>query len=350
MKNIVLTFHREVNYGAIFQTVALQTVLKRYGETALLDFDMKKELGKPSLKKIIYMVAETKKSFVLQKFLKKHAFLTKKVSNIDDIQRICNTFDNLFVGSDQVWAKDIVGSYYNIYTLNFPLNKNVRKISYAASIGKDIVDGKDVQELVWSLKDYKSISVRENSAKKVFGEYGLKDVMVTLDPTLLLDSNSWDSFSSTNNKYSKYIFVYMLEINKDIIKSVKELRDKTNLKVICLNNKNHFGDNTICIPFCSPNMFLSLIKNADYVITNSFHGTCFSIIYNKKFGVHLHTTKSVRQRELLDKLDLNYAIINDDIEKIIDNDYKYTNVNRKLNDLRKKSLAFIEKSIGDSDE
>ena len=350
MKNVVLTFHKEVNYGAIFQTLALQTVLKRYGDAAVLNFEMKKKKKNVSLQSIVYKFAEVKKSHILQRFLKKNVNFTSKVNSISDIQNICKDCNNLFVGSDQVWAKDIVDDYFNIYTLNFDLKFNTNKISYAASMGKEDINQNDMDILTKSLNNYKSISVREESTKEILNKQGLKNVTVTLDPTLLLKSDQWDEFSVNDIKYSNYIFVYMLEIKKDIIDSVKTLRDKTNMKVICLNNKNHFGENTICLPFCSPKMFLALVKNANYVITNSFHGTCFSILYNKCFGVHLHTTKSVRQIELLEKLGLNCAVINNDISKIMNMDYDYYNVNKKLDKLRRESISFIQKSLGDSNE
>lgn len=350
MKNVVLTFHKEVNYGAIFQTLALQTILKKFGDAAVLDFDMKNKNNSLSLRSFVYKLAEKKKAQVLQSFLKKNVRFTPKVKNVSDIQRVCKDCNNIIVGSDQVWAKDIVKDYFDIYTLNFELNSNTNKISYAASIGKENIDSNAIDSLTKSLSNYKSISVREENAKKMLEKHGVRHVEVTLDPTLLLKAEEWDKYSIENNKYSNYIFVYMLEINESIINSVKELRDKTNMKIICLNNKNHFGENTVCLPFCSPGMFLSLVKNANYVITNSFHGTCFSIVYNKRFGVHLHTTKSVRQRELLDKLGLNCAIINNDISKIIDTNYNYEKVNDKLDELRNKSISFIEKSLGDSNE
>lgn len=344
MKNIVITFHRESNYGAILQTYALQQILSRYGETSILDY-RRESNSKFKINKIPYEIIKLTKNMKLQRFLKRNCRISKKVLTMQEVINECNKNNNIICGSDQVWAKDITKNSSSVYNLNFKTKDNVNKISYAASIGKEKIKEEDIKELIESLKDYHSISVRENSAKEILRENNINDVRVTLDPTLLLTATEWNHIIKEKRIIKEeYIFVYMLENNQNILEQVKKLQEITKLKVVCVNTKNHFGKGTLCNPIASPETFINYIKNAKYVITNSFHGTCFSIIFNKKFGVIMHSIKSTRQQEILSKLNLEKQIINNDIEKILD-DINYESVNDKLIKLRAESIDFIKNSI-----
>ena len=141
------------------------------------------------------------------------------------------------------------------------------------------------------MKNLDYIGVREKSAKKTLEELGAQDVKLNVDPTLLVKEEVWHKLAKNIDKKIKYILVYTLEINDELIKIVKNVSEKKNLQVICLDLKNRYGKRGMTRYTADPREFLGYVKNAEYVITNSFHGTVFSIIFEKRFLSIPHKTR-----------------------------------------------------------
>ena len=258
----------------------------------------------------------------------------------------------MITGSDQVWNYQITNGLSDVYTLNFG-NNNIKRISYAASIG--------VKEIPENLKEsYKSkiskidkISVREESAKSALSSLmGNRDINVVLDPTLLLRKEAWNDLIANNHKTmpeEKYIFAYVVEKNNEYYNIVNYLSKLTGLKVVHFDKIGIRYKNVLENRYTGgPDDFISLIKNAEYVIATSFHATVFSIIFNKKFWVVPHKTTGSRVTDLLKKLDISNRAVNslEEFEKLnFDEDIDYENVNKILEKEREKSINWLIDAI-----
>lgn len=323
----ILTFHHELNYGAVLQCYALSTYLRKNNEVEVINYDIEKKV---SIKEKILLY---RKQHNFNQFIQTYLPLSKYVDQ-SNIEQTLNSYQMVCVGSDQVWAYDIIGASKKVYFLDYPL-KNTIKVSYAASFGKDETLINNLAETKKYLDSFKSISIREKSASAILNENGINTVD-SIDPTLLLTKEEYINNLKLTKNNQKYILVYMLEIDDELVNFAKQISEKLNLKIICFNRRNRFGDVGESRYYASPKDFVSLVYNAEYIITNSFHGTCFSIIFEKPFVSFLHKTKGVRQRNLLVKANLTDHIY--DPEKSVDNYLKLTtNKNDEL-------IHYIEQS------
>ena len=308
MNCIIVTFHSEINYGAVLQAYALQTYLKKNNSVKLLDIRINK--NEKSIKSMIRNSFNIIKKGKFKRFIKRNLNLTKKVNTFDEAEAILKDFDYVIVGSDQVWAFDLIKGFEKIFYMDMQFDKT-KKISYAASFGKDdnIINNK---EIVYKyLSKFDKISTREESSRKILNEMGIQCEDV-IDPTLLLTSNEYIEKFNLSKKDKKYILVYMLVIDEKIVEIVNEINKELDMDIICFNNKNRFGERCKCVPNSSPEEFVDLFYNASFVVTNSFHGTCFSIIFGKKFISVAHKTKGIRQINLLKKAGLEERLYSED--------------------------------------
>lgn len=364
---IVTTFNKAHNYGAMLQEYALLNLLKSKNYNVnVLNYNDKeiakcykyygfgsgtlKQRIKIIIKYILFFDKNRKRYYNFEKFENKYISLTQKYDNVSELQDI--NIDIMITGSDQVWNYQITNGLSDVYTLNFG-NNNIKRISYAASIG--------VKEIPKNLKDsYKSkiskidkISVREESAKMALSSLlENKDINVVLDPTLLLRKETWNDLIANNHKTmpkEKYIFAYVVEKNNEYYNIVNYLSKLTGLKVIHFEQRNNKYSNVLESKYSSgPDEFVALVKNAEYVIATSFHGTVFSIIFNKKFWVVPHKTTGSRVTDLLKKLDISNRAVNslEEFEKLnFDEDIDYENVNKILEKEREKSINWLIDAI-----
>lgn len=349
MKRIlILTFHKKKNYGAALQAFALRKKIEQFADSIILDFDFKDKFNiKNEIIKIIMLKNNIKKKRNFNKFYKRFFKLTKKVRNKKQIEKECNNFDGIFCGSDQVWALDIVREYSDVFFLNFNTNRNFIKNSYAASIGRENITDGEKEKLKSLISNFKNISVREESAKEIIKNMGIENVETVIDPTFLLSKNEYEEIFKLTKKDEKYILVYMLEINEKIINVVKEVEKQLKMKIICFNNRNYFGENCECLPCSGPEEFVELFYNASFVVTNSFHGTCFSIIFEKPFISVPHTFKNTRQENLLGKANLLNRIYDDnkEVQSYIDDKINYEEAKENLAKYIENSIEFIKKSM-----
>lgn len=337
MKKIgVLTFHRAINYGAVLQTYALQKFLKRQNFNAsVLDYrclkiekDYKLNFFTFNIKKLISSLVLLSKKFKFNKFINKNIVLTKPVYNKEDLENISKELDYVCVGSDQVWNgrwTDNDKRYYLDFTDSY------KKISYAASLGKNAMSLKEKTEYTELLNDFKKLSVREQSSAELLSGFLNKNISTHLDPVFLLEKNEWNKVAKTIRD-SNYVLVYMLVPSDNLIKKAIDLAKRKNLNVIILNDNIRKRYNIEYRRFVSIEKFLGYFKNASYVITNSFHGTAFSVVYEKNFFVELQTYKNapnMRMIDLLKVFDLNERIFDENSDLSIYNNINYHIVNRK---------------------
>lgn len=356
MKKIgILTFHRAINYGASLQTFALMTVIKGIGnfEVCQLDteqpyitdgsklFNIRKQnLIRSLIGSIIRFPAKAIRNYKFNKFWEKRLNFSKPVFG----DFISEQIDYIIVGSDQVWNFDIIGDDLRFFLDINTKEASFKKISYAASIGKSKLNRKEEEILQNHLADFNSISVREKSAQKLLHELNI-DSEVVLDPTLLLNKNEWLSLFNNSNKIkNRYILVYTLEKNELVDQVVHYYKKELNISQVVYISSSinlHKISNTF-----SPEDFIELFNGAEFIITNSFHGTAFSVNFSKNFVTIPHKTRNSRMIDFLKMVNLNEQIIYKltDLE-VAAKDINYTDINVILETERLKSIDYLRKAL-----
>lgn len=369
-KGIITTFYKAHNYGAMLQAFALKKFLESNNynieflnykddniEEVYKVFSLKNKSLKNKIKEILKFLFFSRKikkrysnfSNFQSKYLKETKLIIDKNTKLDEVSL---NADFIITGSDQVWNKNITKGLSDIYTLNFG-EKDIRRISYAASIGNKKIDNELEYKNKLSIID--KISVREETAKKILDKIlPEKKVTTVLDPTLLLDSNNWNKYlNNFDSPKEKYILAYVVEPDSEYIKVVNELSEKTGLKVIHFEKRNKYKNEFKSAFIEGPLGFVNLIKNAEYVVTTSFHATVFSIIFNKKFWVVPHRVTGSRVIDLLNKLKIsNRAVYSLDEfkESKFDDEIDFKAVSKALDIEREKSIDWLLKAIEDEKE
>lgn len=362
MKKIgILTFQESYNFGAVLQAYALQTKLKELNyKVEIINYHSKyKEKmysGKYDKNKSLLSNINTIISFPLQNgrkkkvndFKKRNLNITSSVfESYEQLKEYSKKFDYIICGSDQVWNYNNTG-YDERYLLDFVESED-KKVAYAASMGVSDIGPKEVDFYYNNLINFQKISVRERTASKLLKNIIKRDVPVVLDPCLLLESKDWEKLIVKNNKINyNYIFVYYVHYSKELISYAKKLSKETKLPVIISSRtirelKDGFKNRNLSVED-----FITTVKNAQYVITNSFHGTVFSIIFNKKFIVFTNNRNKAntnsRLLDLLNTLNLEDRIYKKNKNTIYKTWNKYI-VIKKLNKLRNESIKFIKDSL-----
>lgn len=359
MKIGILTYHRTHNYGGCLQALATRLFLEQLGhEVYYVDYwpDYHKRsyavFNKDSFNRCnikgklcyVFNVVRTfhnvrKRQKVFEAFLEEY---------INPFCKPCTEkYDIIIYGSDQIWRKQFALNDYNpIYfgMNNFQANKHV---AYAASMGilpQNMEDDKRVASL---LKNLDVISVREKELKDYIERLGFNNISLTIDPTLLLDAQAWDKLVPNLQYHGpKYILIYALWGEVFDMDSITALAKKENLIIKTLRGKAIKKESETEVSLADPIDFLSLIKNAEYVFSSSFHGLVFSIIYHKQVYASFKVNGG-RAQSLLDSLGIsdryleNYQELPSEISFI-----NYEKVEQKLNVLRRSSTDFL-KAIGD---
>ena len=265
-------------------------------------------------------------------------------------------YSDVIVGSDQLWLPVNVVSDY--YTLNW-VPDNINKISYATSFGISKIPDKYTDEYKKFLSRINYLSVREESGKKICDEYGISSKVVC-DPTILLTKEEWEQEAVQERIIpDKYVLCYFLGSNIEHRKFAEKLKEKTGYKIVSLNHADEyvkysdtFADIT---PYdIGPREWINLIKNAEYVCTDSFHGTVFSLLFNKTFFDFRRYSESNKMStnsridSLLDLagVDKNRILTgNEDVDTVIKYKINYNKVNKNIDKIRQESKKWLLSSI-----
>lgn len=309
MKKVaVITFHRAHNFGSVLQAYALKECVKRIEDERQEQVDyqiidlftedqeqlyavFKKNNCVKNIVKNILTIPHSKdlkeKHNKFNAFVEKNFNLTSRYKNYKELYNNPPKADYYISGSDQIWnvrALDFSPSYY----LDFV--KNGKRISYSASFGPLDIDWSqyNVDKVVDSLKKYECISVRENGSAENVQKLIGQDVEIHVDPTMLLKKEQWRKVqSNANYNFGKYILLYCLEPSKEQLKLADAISKKLHLPIVVLkyNNKNDMFNRYVKKYDSGPEDFLAYIDHAALVLSSSFHGTVFSMIYHKPFYV-----------------------------------------------------------------
>lgn len=307
MKIGTITFHGAHNYGSVLQAYALQTFIGRIGieeqkqiEYSIINFRSKKQkyiYQKPRIdsikstgKRLMYLCYNRKLNIQGEKFetfINDYLHLGEEFDDSVSLPDNARDYDVLLAGSDQIWnirADDF--SYAYLFE-----GCNGKKISYAASLGPLSIDWNKYDNKKYGnlLKQFEHVSVREEKSKAMAEAVAEGVIAEThVDPTLLLSVMDWRAIQSEYNyNDGRYILFYCLEPTKKHIQIANMLSKMTGLPVVSTKyrGKKDFFNPFIKLYDAGPRDFLSLIDHASLVLTSSFHGTVFSILYGKKFFV-----------------------------------------------------------------
>lgn len=383
---IISHYHNNDNYGGNLQAYALCEIILSLGYNVeqidytywdeisknINDFIKKRWTLKWLINIAIHFPSKFNKKYYFYKYHKraerfleeKHKkFLhfnqkiiphSEKIYSSANISETLSQYDAFVTGSDQVWNTNW---YTPVFFLDFVPSDKI-KISYAASISKDSLTDREKEVFKKSLKDFKAVSVREEQAVELIKDLSPVKPVVTLDPTLLLDEDDWDKVCAPRVVQDDYVFCYFLGNNPKERKISKKFAKEKGLKLVSLPltgakvySDLKFGD--VILPAASPEEFISLIKHASYVFTDSFHAVVFSQIYKRQYFVFNRDSKGSMNSRIInitdlfntqerfcngkDRETLNYVQSLKDID--------FTRPNKKFDELKEFSINFLKENL-----
>ncbi len=388
MKKVgIVSCYFKHNYGSMLQAYATQQVLNNMGiENETINIEQNVDFSKG--KKKYYLTQITNLPFIKTKLgmiklkldkkinkelgkniairdkkyeeFKSTFNLTESYKTYNELSNKCKDYSSVLVGSDQLWLPvNVVADYY---TLNW-VPEDVNKISLATSFGFSKVPEKYNDLYTKFLKRINHLSTREQSGVKIIKDITGLDAKLVADPTILLSKEEWEEVAIHERIIKeKYILCYFLGKNIEHRKFAEKLREKTGYKIVSLNHADEYVkySDKFCdiAPFdIGPAEWINLIKNSEYVCTDSFHGTVFSILYNKIFfDFRRYNNKSkVSTNSRLDSL-LNVAGISnerildgsEDVDNVLKFQIDYEKVNRNIESYRNESREWLLKALKDS--
>lgn len=357
MKAGIITFQSAYNYGAVFQAFALQEFLtENYAKTIIIDYHNEEIDKSYKTPRIMDFFCNTKNSIFkyMQAFLYKgkHRKIDEfrnnylhlsKYYNIDNITDAINEADVFITGSDQVWNHLIIKGD-STYFLNFALSK--KTCSYAASFGISEIPNAYIQFYRNNLKNIMMLSVREYAGAELVQKMVGRNVEVLPDPTLLIDSNRWKKLSIAPRRTGKYILVYKITKADKLLNFARKLAQDTGLPIIYVPNDLKSGVIGSLKTNVGPEEWLGYINCAEYVVTNSFHGTVFSILFGKKFFSEVSTKvnpSTSRLMSLLEMFNLEDRIIENYSYEILKKELDLEMINEKQFHQKEKANIFLRK-------
>lgn len=343
MKAGILTFHNADSYGAVLQAYALQQTLLQLGaDSEFVQIQMpqaaaqaQSATGAAAIFARRMQAESQKREALFQQFRQQHLRISQPYAPTDDIDR---DYDCFIAGSDQIWNFRIPGADARYF---LPFAKPEKRYSYAASFGADALPDKAKAWAANQLSAFQEISVREESGCQIVKELTGRDALVCLDPTMLPDRSHWETL--TQQEDSAYVLLFLLKYDDTLVSEAKAEAEKRGiaLRTVTAAFMPQMGMgawNTTGVTG-----WLSAIRNAQCVFTNSFHGMVFSMIYGRSFHVQRLTgelsSRNGRLEELLSFLQLTKAM-----DEVVQPDYEQ--VWKQLEPRRAASLDYLRRIIG----
>lgn len=317
----ILTFHKSINYGSVLQSWALSKVISKGFVVEIIDYEPQNyeflyanyrqwnswNNIKYNLKRMPLSSALNNQQQLFKKFRDKQLPLSRKKYNYNNGCDIKEEYKGIVVGSDQVWnirAKDCDPIFF------LPFNYSGNKVSYACSINDTDYTEKNLpSNLASEICDFDFISIREESGKNKLEQFIAKQkkVYTLLDPTLLCNSSEYDSLLNDRIVDGKYIFLYNVWTSEVGIQAAKFLSEKLNMPVYTIMTASNVKEINLLKKSgilvdtvrTSPSDFLNFFKYASYIVTESFHGTAFSLIFEKPFVCVSNRTNDERLNNIL---------------------------------------------------
>lgn len=369
-----ITCHDVYNYGASLQAYALQHFLSNKGnDVEIIDYLPKymdkayrfiwKNYAIPEMskyykyhnniliqlvyhlkgffKQAIIMITThgRKKSF--DKFTRNKLVCTSKhYKTLEELQNADIKADCFIAGSDQIWNPKFGNGFDGAYFLNFGKGK---KYSYAGSFGVSTLNDQEKLFMAPLLQNIDGVSVREKTAIRLSAELGVKDAIQVCDPVYLLSKDEWNDLASSKYNFNDYILVYNLSpFNKEIARCAQYLAKSTKKKIVAIEERTPVKYADIRIKNAGPQEFVELISKASYVVTNSFHATSFSLIYNVPFFTFNKNANCSRVADVLADVGASNRLNSDSFDKNIN----WEEVNSRLSGIIKNSIKYLSGIYG----
>lgn len=362
MKIGILTYHACFNYGACLQAYALQNAIKRQiPDCKIIDYQSKKliDINHPFCKypkhpkeiiknitRFPYYNQLQKRKKLFNNFINNDLILSKRCTTDEDVKQECENYDYIVCGSDQTWNLDPSIRYETpLYYLNFP--KKQKRITYATSFGSWVnrFSTREKELLPW-IKQFDSLSMREESGVNLLKSKGLNCEWV-VDPTLLLTKKDYDKIADERIINEDYILLFSWNGAKETVEITKQVSKKLGCKAFYIVPPPRAMFSGIERKLdVGPRQFLSLIKHAKFVITNSFHGTVFSTIYNKPFISAIQNEVDPRRASLMKQFGLENHLMSPislNLDTIFNTDFQI--VESKITKLKEHSLNYLYSSL-----
>lgn len=372
---LCLTFCKGVNYGMQLQALATQRMFENLGyETEIIDY---KRINYKGIRLTPYLFVSLlnqkiknlnkNKHNIPQEFvdirkLKAKDFVEKYFHNIvscrgfDSLRKIALSYDAIIVGSDQLWGPDAV--FGNFYTLRF-VPDSINKISYATSMGVLKYPYYARSSAKQFLNRINYISVREQQAGTYLSSLVKRQISVVLDPTYMLTEEEWlNIIPYQKNGFGDYILCYFLGDKVIHKKLSREFADKKQLKLVSIlstESEYSFDDKyaDYVVSSAGPDEFVNLIRNAKYVLTDSFHGIAFSVISRKQFYAFYRTnskdkdSRNSRIDNIISLWNLGNRLIKDDssLDAFSTPDIKYDELKMMIDQKKEESYDFITRAL-----
>ena len=365
MKNkiAIMTWYAYRNYGTALQSSALFHIVRKIGYE--VDFvsclpkdgavsKPKLNLVKRALNKLKKQYSSSERNNLFDVYLRERVSFTNICTSYPELHDLNNDYDAFICGSDQIWSPLC---YDRKYFLDFVENTD-KMVAYAPSIGSTKIDDPIIRErMAQHISRFKHLAVREQQGADLIKELTGQDAKVVLDPTLLMNATEWDSFTGVDEVRKidgKYILCYFLGDEEKYMRYVRTLSKKSNIPyyvVPVTTRQKNMGN---IVPFeVGPSEFISLIRNAEYVVTDSFHGMAFSVNYNKPFSVFKRfkdndpKNQNSRIFNLLQILGLEERLVDYKNIKNIQDMFEcdFTEANQKLKDQRVYSSEYLKNAL-----
>ena len=358
----IITLHYVKNYGSVLQTYATQTVFERLGYKAeFVDYvrpnervvEHKKsfkekavELGKRAVLKATKGESFDKEDHIFKDFVEQYIHLSGHYNSYEELSANPPQADVYCTGSDQMWNCEWNGGIIPAYYLEF-VPEGRPRISYAASIGmKEIPQKYKEQEQEMTAK-YSAISVRENSAVEVLKTINYPDAVQVLDPTFMLRPSEWEKIMAERPVPYEYVLIYQLNPNEEFDQFARDLAKEKGIKTLRVAfslKEAMMKDKTIYFPTVA--QWLSLFYHASYVVTDSFHGTAFSINLQKQVFVFYPPRFKTRLDSILSLTGLEDRIAEGRHPGEMKEITTYDKVQEILNKERGKAEEFLKGALG----
>lgn len=356
----VVTFHCAYNFGSVLQTWALVQELKRRGHEVRAvdyrgaDFDQYRLIRTDSMRELaaslVFLRKNLRRRDSFERFIRENLPCTSRYGAMDEkkMEELSGEFDCFVCGSDQIWNLDCTRGPVGPYFLSFA--GAARRVAYAPSLShtsfKEENFGPRQREMVadW-LARFDAVSVREAATVPLFQPYVAKGMRVCLDPTLLLDADVYDSIVRLVPSAEGTLFVYMLEKNEEMVSWASSVAREMNVEISYVSRrkldfgvpaKNYYG--------VGPAEFLGLLRGAAAVVTNSFHATVFSLLFDVPFQTFATERSGSRMRGLLESLGASDCLT-DGSASAVPHAVSPEDAMPRLAALRSDSLAFLDEAL-----
>lgn len=358
-RTAIITFHCVPNYGAVLQAYALQTKLKELSaETGIVDYrpnrltDEYRNINFYSIFSFVSSLwslsAFRKKKERFRQFEKNYLDLISCEKCEGNVVLKEPVPDVIFLGSDQIWNPDITHGFDRVYFGDIVTNSPFRAVAYAASIGKKKFTEEEKSHFIKLIHEIEDISVREKEAQIMIEQEFKKKVEVVVDPTILAGKMCFEPLVKPV-PYKKYLLFYSLTGMKESAAMADKVARYCGYELVELSGrrKPYVVPQHITIYDAGPVDFVSLFYNAEYIVTDSFHGTVFSLLFHKKFISLANKNRGGRITGLLEAVGLLHHCTGRFDREIVLEKIAWDEVDRKLEEMRATSIDFIMRVMGE---